>query len=363
MAPTIVNQVSNNSGGSAVTSLSVSTSSAPVVGDLLVFFHTNDFSSASNMTAPSGSGWTLRATGDDGLDNSHVKCWTREVVSSGTQTVTANQSSPAFLTVHLYVIRDHGGVDTATGGNDTTDSTTHTMSSISSAGADELLIDCLSCKRVGDYTSGPGTKRSEQDVSPEHTAACYDRVVGSGALGSRSATFSVTQVSASNTSILIKPANSVIRATEFYVQSTRWVKSIWYYRDNTAVVPTWMRLYKVTSAKSGEGVLDTYRSIPSQSGTGWKEILFPEPIILEANTRYRACVLFTGTMPLSTSNYWTSGAGANGLINGEMIAPKKSDAIGQAQGSYANSDVMVFPTLSDGSNYWVDVTLVDTPYS
>lgn len=359
-APTIVEQVSANSGGVAVASLSVSTSSNPVAGDLLVAIHTNDFSTAANMSSPTGS-WTLRATGDDGTDNAHVKAWTRTVVSPGTQTVTANQIVAAFTTLHVYVIRGHGGVDKAIGFNDTTDNTTHSLGSITAAESDELLIDGLSAKLEGTYTSGPGTKRSEQDVSPNHTGACYDRTVAAGAVGSRTATFSVVQASAASVSILIYGVNSSVRGTEFYVLSTRWFKSLWFWKGTSSTPnPSECALYRVFSPGSGVKVPNTHYALPTYSGTGWKEIVLT-PVVLEVGVRYRACLLFPAQDFVSTAAYFTTGAGSAGITQGELVVPNKAGAVGTAQGCYAFSSTMIYPTQSDGSNYWVDVSLVDVP--
>lgn len=207
--------------GNAI-SIAVTTGTSPRIGDLLVVEHTNDYDTIGGMTAPTGtytSGWVPWASGDDGLNNSHAKCWVHEVTQDGAHVVTTNQAVPSFQTVHAQTIYRHRGVDKGAGYNDTLDSATHNFNSIIAAEADEIVIVGASSKPVGNYTT-PSTglaKLTERDVDPFHTGAAFGReLTSAGSTGLMDCGFSVTQSSASSTALLIfgeaiPPANSTRR--------------------------------------------------------------------------------------------------------------------------------------------------------
>lgn len=156
--------------------------------------------------------------------------------------------------------------------------------------------------------------------------------------------------------------SAVTIATEIYVTSDRWIKSFWFYRTSTAINPTAIRLYQVVSAATGTAVTDTGFTLTAFSGTGWKEIVLPQPVPLTANVRYQVAMFFpaTSNCPV-TAGYWTTGAGSTGLTNGPLVAPRNSAATGLYQGRFKFATSISYPTENNtaGDCRWIDLTVTD----
>lgn len=142
-------------GANAGSSVTLVTGAGTAVDDLLVAWQGNDFYTAAGLTTPTGTSgtWTLRATGDHGADNPHLKIWTRLVTVAGAQTVTIGPVSNEEVIGHVLVL---SGVDTAAftdgaAGSDG-DAAAWLAPSVSPASSDALLC----CGVQGGELSGAG---------------------------------------------------------------------------------------------------------------------------------------------------------------------------------------------------------------
>jgi hypothetical protein len=186
------------------------------VNDLLVLFHGNNFNTAANLPAPTGtySDWTLEATGDNGTNSVHLKVWTHLVTTPGVQQVIAGRSpSDEEITAQLFAIRNvdfNDPVDAAAGNNGSA-STNHIAPSISPVTTNALLLAGTQTGTVSNYTapSGPPDANKMQfemevDVAPFMTAATASAVLGiDGATGTRTFVSSANDIFAT-ASIAIK---------------------------------------------------------------------------------------------------------------------------------------------------------------
>lgn len=93
------------------------------------------------------------------------------------------------------------------------------------------------------------------------------------------------------------------------------------------------------------------------SGTGWQTVTLTAPYpAVASGVKYVTGVLFA-THYTATSNYWTSGAGADGIGDANVFAPD-IDASAGGQGKFVAGSSLARPTENgNGANYWVDVIL------
>jgi uncharacterized repeat protein (TIGR02543 family) len=92
-----------------------------------------------------------------------------------------------------------------------------------------------------------------------------------------------------------------------------------------------------------------------ESASGWQEATFSAPIAINANTTYVASYHTTSGYYSEDENYFSTGPGAAGIVNGPLLAIPNSDADGP-NSVYTNSATSAFPNLTFlASNYYVDV--------
>lgn len=137
----------------------------------------------------------------------------------------------------------------------------------------------------------------------------------------------------------------------------------WWCQTNATVS---FGLYQVDSAASGT-LLASVAGVAVVAG-GWRRTAAAAPVALTPGVRYRVVVFSTTDgFYCTTPNYWSSGAGSAGIVNGALEAPNAAGATGGDQGSFtATVGVMTFPTDSfNSTNYWIDaeVETADEPVS
>lgn len=149
---------------------------------------------------------------------------------------------------------------------------------------------------------------------------------------------------------------------EFYVTADANATAVHFWRPGTSQPITMdVGIYQVNSSSSG-ALLGSVLGISSPANQGaWHRVQLTSPVPLIANQRYRAVVKSTDTNIYgATGAYWTSGPGSSGVTNGILVAPNWNDAVGNAQGSFANlnnlgSTQLNFPTnYFNAGNYWID---------
>lgn len=193
------------SGHAEAGTLTLNTSAAPQVGDLLLLLHHNDFYELSNLQEPGGGGaggWTLHATADRGTNAAHGKTWASEVTSAGQQTVELRQgedsgggggSDDACMYGWLFVFAG-GQVEDAAGATGT--STDHAAPSVDlAASAGRLVCGWGNDGGAADYTvPGSMSGQTEIDCSSFSTSVAADEALDvSGATGTRTATSSLSR--------------------------------------------------------------------------------------------------------------------------------------------------------------------------
>jgi hypothetical protein len=199
------------SGGASGANVTLTTAQGTEVGMVLVCFFGNNFGTAANMPALTGTAgtWTLEATGDNGTDSAHLKVFTRPVTVAGPQTVTVAPNVGEEVWQHLYVI---GGADLtdpsddAAGGNGAS-SVSQVAPSVTPTTAAPLLL-CAAQSAVGTatYTAPPGMVERTDLNTPGFGAGTTAAQVlgGAGATGTRMFTASVAQPYAT-VSIAVRP--------------------------------------------------------------------------------------------------------------------------------------------------------------
>lgn len=131
---------------------------------------------------------------------------------------------------------------------------------------------------------------------------------------------------------------------------------IWHYSPPAAtVLPTGAAIWNVgtqtavaqTSSATWSGAI----------GSGWVSCTNLPAVTLQPSTNYKVSV-FSGvagaTWFLATTNYWGTGPGAAGRVNGILTAPNNATA-SPGQGSFNTSGTFVYPQSIDNENYWIDI--------
>jgi Domain of unknown function (DUF4082) len=135
----------------------------------------------------------------------------------------------------------------------------------------------------------------------------------------------------------------------------------WWCQNDTTAANYSFRLYSTTNGTTGTLISGTTVTSGFTLTTGqWNFIALSAPVVLTANTRYRAVSHYSGAGNHygATSSYFTSGGGASDIVNGPLVCPTKANALNSAQGSFNDPSFgAAFPTSSNGANYWIDVQI------
>lgn len=107
-------------------------------------------------------------------------------------------------------------------------------------------------------------------------------------------------------------------------------------------------------------VAATHQTSPSWSGlaaSGWVTVNFASVPL--AAGKYKITVFNGAATPAiwntSTAQYWSTGAGGSGIVNGPLSAPNNANADSPGQSSYHQGTSFAFPDTNTGPfNYWVD---------
>lgn len=200
------------SGEASASNITVNTGAGTVAGDLILAFHSNDFDTVTNLTAPTTGSWTLQATGNSGngagTAGSHVKVWSASA-AGGAQAITVAPTS--FGEEHsLYVIVFTGActVDGAAGGNGT-GTTLHVSPAVSTAGSPRLLFSVVTSNGAvaGSYLPPPGMAEITEldDATFAFTASLgSETLLNAGSTGTRTWTYSSSSGVYAAVSIAVK---------------------------------------------------------------------------------------------------------------------------------------------------------------
>lgn len=170
-------------------------------------------------------------------------------------------------------------------------------------------------------------------------------------------------------------------ATEIHLSQQCTLNNIWYYSQTAAhslatECDVWSVGGQISVAKISAPSWLTVSGSAAVAGGGWVKAAFPTNTTLPAGI-YRVSVYNSGgtagswNATDSSTGYWTTGVGLNGITNGPVSAPNQATAQpanfypGSGTGSTGGQPVFtdngsdVFPNLTTGTNppqnYWVDL--------
>ena len=152
--------------------------------------------------------------------------------------------------------------------------------------------------------------------------------------------------------------------TEFTLSESCALDNIWFYSgSNAAALPTRCAIWDVGSQTEVSGTDNTSPSWSGAAGSGWVSCAY-SGVTLPAGD-YKAAVFYGGGSEWyqSTSAYWSTGIGANGITAGPVTAPGAAAATSPGQSTF-KSGTWGYPQSYapvGGENYWIDVEV--TPAS
>lgn len=204
----------------ATVSVTLSGSSQPQTGDLLLIIHCNDFYTLANMPTPTVGGSTSGVTNildcDSGTNGAHARVWRYAVTSGGsdlTVSVTETGSADEDKAMIVYVLSgaDNTTID-ASGSAIDTGSTTHNCPSITTTTSDAYLI-ChtntgggASGGGAGSYTHPSGMTETVDNAftAGMHVGGAVLQLSASGATGTKTFTPGSSVSDQANVSVAIK---------------------------------------------------------------------------------------------------------------------------------------------------------------
>lgn len=148
-------------------------------------------------------------------------------------------------------------------------------------------------------------------------------------------------------------------ALEFTVAEPCWVTSMGCWRSSASQTATvTARLYRMTSSTTGVQVGSDWSVPITQSG--WNNGSPASPIPVVPGQTYRLVGLFPDFAP-KVANYFTTGPGANGIVNGLLNVPNRANALNNAQNAFVAGSSIQLPTTAntDGPSYGIDVIVTD----
>jgi hypothetical protein len=149
---------------------------------------------------------------------------------------------------------------------------------------------------------------------------------------------------------------------EFDVDEICWLKKIEFWQASGGSPSTSTRkalLFSVTDATTGVNINLGDNDFPA-TVNGWNSFVPTTPPQVSPGTVYRACVYHPDGRYSATSNYFSSGDGADPIITGPVRVMDADLATGGDQCSFVNNVTPQFPTASFNSTfYWINIVLTD----
>lgn len=158
--------------------------------------------------------------------------------------------------------------------------------------------------------------------------------------------------------------------TEFTLSQACTLDNIWFYSPSGASgLPTQCAIWDVATQSVVAGTLKTSPSWSGASGSGWVAASYTGVTLPAGDYKtsvWNAAASGSGTgWNEYTVDYFTTGAGANGITSGPITVPNATSATSPGQSTYSTSTTtFLYPdtyVASQGQSYWVDVEV--TPLS
>jgi hypothetical protein len=144
---------------------------------------------------------------------------------------------------------------------------------------------------------------------------------------------------------------------EFYTTAAVDLTGYWWWctpgADTTAKS---FELWQIVSAFVGTPIAGTAATSGTLTQNAWNWVPLASSVALTVGQRYRAGCFGAGGVNWygATHNGWPAD-----LVNGPLTAPSTADATNNAQSPYKQAASISFPVDTGGSNYWLDVQVVD----
>lgn len=141
---------------------------------------------------------------------------------------------------------------------------------------------------------------------------------------------------------------------EFILSEPLYLVGIYYWRASlTDALPNTAVIQTVTLPHTT--IFGSQVTFTDPGTTGWIKVIAGGQ--LAAATPYKLIVQGGGVSSWysATSNYWSTGQGATGLVNGPLVV--YNNTVGDfGQDTFANGAVLTYPTSAfNATNYWIDV--------
>lgn len=146
---------------------------------------------------------------------------------------------------------------------------------------------------------------------------------------------------------------------EFDVLQNCWLKNIHFWQPTGNSPSSATRkalLFQVIDASNGT-LLEGPSDFPA-TVSGWNTYFSGRA--LTTGVKYRACIFHSAGRYAATGSWYSTGPGANPLVNGPLRVYDQDLAAGANQDSFLASAVPGYPiNSSSAANYWIDVTVTD----
>ena len=150
---------------------------------------------------------------------------------------------------------------------------------------------------------------------------------------------------------------------EFTLSQPCTLNRIWFYSPGVATqLPTQCCIWNVATQAMITGTLKTSPGWSGAAGSGWVSASYSGVTLPAGDYKvsvWNAAASGTGTgWNEYTLNYFTTGAGVNGITSGPITVPNVTNATSPGQSTYqTNSSTFVYPNqyvATEGQSYWVD---------
>ena len=150
-------------------------------------------------------------------------------------------------------------------------------------------------------------------------------------------------------------------ATEFKLSAACTLDSIWFYSPaGASQLPTSCGIWQVSTKSLVSGTENTTPAWSGPAGAGWVSCPY-SGITLPAGD-YKVAVCNSASSPqmwnLATIDYWSTGAGGQGISVGPLSAPNLAQATSPGQGSYHQGTTFAWADTYAAASapcYWVDL--------
>lgn len=145
--------------------------------------------------------------------------------------------------------------------------------------------------------------------------------------------------------------------TEFLLSQACALDKIWFYSPTSAtVLPARCAIWNVSTQAVVAGTDQPAPTWSGVAGSGWVSCSYSS-VTLPAGD-YKVTVYTAGGSPFYAEqlNYFTSGPGSSGIVNGPLTVPSNANATSPGQGTYTFGP-FAYPSsyVGSGKNRWVDV--------